>query len=114
VNAEHFLEFCLSKKGVTDSFPFNEKTLVLKAGNKMFALSEIDTFTSINLKCNPERAIELRESFRGVRPGFHMNKKHWNTVSVDSDLSDQLIEELINHSYSLVFDSLTKRVKDGL
>jgi predicted DNA-binding protein (MmcQ/YjbR family) len=114
VNAEYFLEFCLSKKGVTDSFPFNETTLSLKVGNKIFALSDIDNFTSVNLKCNQERAIELRETFQGVKPGFHMNKKHWNTVRVDADLSNDLIEELINHSYSLVFDSLKSSVRDGL
>ena len=99
MNAEHFLEFCLSKKGATDSFPFDETTLALKVGNKIFALSDIDNFTSINLKCNPERAIELRETFQGVKPGYHMNKKHWNTVSVDADLSIEHIEKLIDHSY---------------
>lgn len=114
MNAVHFLDFCLSKKGATDSFPFDEKTLALKVGGKIFALTDIDNFTAINLKCDPERAIELRETFQGVKSGFHMNKKHWNTVRVDADLSDKLIEELIDHSYCLVFDSLTKRVKNGL
>lgn len=77
----------------------------------MFALSDIEEFVSINLKCDPERAIELREMYNGVKPGWHMHKKHWNTVSIDSDVSEPLLRELIDHSYELVFNSLPKKLK---
>ena len=80
----------------------------------MFALADIEEFDSINLKCNPERAVELRETFNGVKPGWHMNKIHWNTVSVDSDVLEPLLIELIDHSYELVFDSLPKKLKNEL
>lgn len=114
MNAEEFLEYCSQKRGVEESFPFDNKTLVFKVGGKMFALSGIDDFVSINLKCDPERSIDLRETYQGIKPGFHMNKKHWNTVSVESDVPNLLLKELIDHSYDLVYNSLPKRVKDGL
>ena len=114
MNAEEFLEYCSIKRGVEDCFPFGPNTLVFKVGSKIFALAAIDNFVSINLKCDPERSIELRETYQGVQPGYHMNKKHWNTIKVDSDVPHKLIEELINHSYELVFNTLPKRIKDGL
>jgi len=113
MNISDFRDYCLSKKGATESFPFDEKTLVFKVG-KMFALTDIEGFNSINLKCNPERAIDLRETFQGVAPGYHMNKTHWNTVSVNSDVPEKLILDLIDHSYELVFQSLTKKQRDEL
>ncbi len=114
MNIESFREFCLAKSGVSEGFPFDEKTLVFKVMGKMFALTNVDLFQSVNLKCDPEHAIELRETFQGVKPGYHMSKKHWNTVSTESDVPDKLILELIDQSYELVVKSLTKRVRDGL
>ncbi len=113
MNISDFREYCLAKKGAIESFPFDEKTLVFKV-IKMFALTDIEGFKSVNLKCNPERAIELRETYQGIKPGFHMNKTHWNTVSIDSDVPEKLILELIDHSYDLIVNSLTKKQKNEL
>lgn len=87
---------------VEEACPFGPETLVFKIGGKMFALLSLDKATHINLKCDPERAIELRESYSGVTPGFHMNKKHWNTICFNEDLEEKLVLELIDHSYALV------------
>lgn len=106
--------YCLAKRGVEETFPFDEKTLVFKVGGKMFALCNVDEFQSINLKCDPERAIDLRERYTGVKPGWHMSKIHWNTVEVNQDVPDSLIFELIDHSYDLVFKSLTKKIQHEL
>lgn len=114
MNVEEYRDYCMSKKGVTESFPFDDKALVFKVMNKMFALVDVDNFKSTNLKCAPERAIDLRERYEAVQPGYHMNKKHWNTVSFNLDASDQLIFELIDHSYDLVVNSLTKKLKAEL
>ena len=114
MNIEKIWEYCSSKNGVSESFPFDTKTLVFKVGNKIFALMNVEDFKSINLKCDPEKAIELREQFTGVIPGYHMNKKHWNTVLMTEDITDKHLLELIDHSYQLVFNSLTKKIKDGL
>jgi predicted DNA-binding protein (MmcQ/YjbR family) len=114
MNAEFFREYCLNKRGVTEGFPFDSKTLVYKVGDKMFALTDVDEFISINLKCEPAMSVDLRERYEGVRPGWHMNKKHWNTVAVNSDVPITLLQELIDHSYHLVFDSLPKRIKNEL
>jgi predicted DNA-binding protein (MmcQ/YjbR family) len=111
---EKFYEYCLRKPFVTEGFPFDESTLVLKVGSKMFALTDVDRFESVNLKCDPERSVELRESYFGIQPGYHMNKKHWNTVSVNSDVSIVLMKELIDLSYNLVFQSLTKKERNEL
>ena len=111
---EFFREYCLRKPFVTEGFPFDASTHVLKVGNKMFALSDIDNFTGINLKADPERSIELRERYMGIKPGWHMNKTHWNTVSVQDDVSDELILELIDHSYSIIYNSLPKKVRNEL
>jgi predicted DNA-binding protein (MmcQ/YjbR family) len=102
---------CLQKTGVTEGFPFDKSTLVFKVFGKMFALMDVDVFDSLNLKCDPEKAIELRETYQGVQPGYHMNKKHWNTVLLNEDVSDKLLLELINHSYELVYASLPKKVR---
>ncbi len=114
MNIEAYRDYCLSKKGVTEGFPFNQNILVFKVGSKIFALTNIDTFESINLKCKPEYAIELREEFVGIKPGYHMNKKHWNTIVINSDVSDKMLFELIDLSYQLVFKSLTKKKREGL
>lgn len=114
MNIEYFREYCLAKKGVTEEFPFDEKTLVFKVMNKMFALTGIDTFASVNIKCDPEKAIELREQYDSVIPGYHMSKKHWNTVKIDGTISDKLILEWLDHSYDLVVSGLTKKLKEEL
>ncbi|MFT6726338.1 MAG: putative DNA-binding protein (MmcQ/YjbR family) [Litorivivens sp.] len=112
MNIEEFHDHCLGKLGVTAEFPFDKTTLVFKVFGKMFALAGIETFPSMNLKCDPERSIDLRERYHGITPGFHMNKTHWNTVSTDGSVDDRLLEELINHSYDLVFASLTKKIRE--
>lgn len=114
MNIEEFYAYCLQKKGVSEHFPFDEQTLVFKVGTKIFALTDVNSFRSINLKCNPEKAIELREEYAAVQPGYHMNKKHWNTIILFSDLDDQLIKELIDHSYNLVLNSLPKKMRDEI
>lgn len=115
MNIEEFRIFCLSKKGVTEGLPFDDNILVFKVMGKMFALTNInsDQFT-VNLKCDPDKSIELREEFPEVQPGYHMNKKHWNTVSFDESLSDDFLEKLINHSYDLVVKKLKKADREFL
>jgi predicted DNA-binding protein (MmcQ/YjbR family) len=114
MHIEQFREYCLSLKGVTEEFPFGEETLVYKVMGKMFALTGLDNFESVNLKCDPELAIELRERYDGVTPGYHMNKKHWNTVSTHAGISDKLLYEWIKHSYDLVVSSLPKKIREEL
>ena len=115
MNLETFYEYCLSKKGVTEHFPFDEETLVFKVGGKMFALSSLNQWEkatpSVNLKCNPEYAEELRAQYDDIKPGWHMSKIHWNTIEINRDVPDSLIKELIDHSYDLVFKSLTKKLQ---
>ena len=98
MDVEFIWNYCLSKNGAEETFPFNPSTLVFKVGGKMFALFDVDNFTGINLKCNPERSIELRESYSGITSAFHMNKKHWITVKINQDVDSSLILELVNHS----------------
>lgn len=116
MNIEEFREYCLSKKGVEETFPFGEDTLVFKVMGKMFALTGLETHpASANLKCDPERAIELREEFDGlIRPGFHMSKVHWNTLELERNIPHELLTELIDHSYALVVNSLTKKLQAEL
>lgn len=114
MNVEEYRDFCIALPGVTESFPFDSETLVFKVMGKMFALAAIDRFNFINLKCDPERAVTLREQHEEIKPGWHMNKTHWNSVHVDGDLEDDLISELIVHSYDLVAGSLKKKEKEAL
>lgn len=114
MHIEEFRDYCISKKGVTEDFPFDEKTLVFKVMGKMFALTDVDEFISVNLKCDPERAIELREEYSGITAGYHMSKKHWNTIESEGAISDELFRELIDHSYDLVVNGLTKKLKTEL
>lgn len=111
---EDFVEYCLSKPGVTEHFPFDENTLVFKVMGKMFALADAEDFTGINLKCEPGLAVELREQYQAVKPGYHMNKTHWNTVEVNSDATDREIFRWIDLSYSLIVQSLPKKVQAEL
>jgi predicted DNA-binding protein (MmcQ/YjbR family) len=113
MNVEEFRVYCLSKAGVTEEFPFDQSTLVFKVGGKMFALTGLDDPEfKVNLKCNPEWALELREQHGSIRPGWHMNKTHWNTVHVDGSFADELFLELVDHSYDLVLQSLPKKIRD--
>lgn len=102
MNIEEILNYCLNKNQVTESFPFDESTLVFKVSGKMFALLSLKHPLSINLKCDPEKAIELRERHPEITPGYHMNKKHWNTIVVEPFFDDALLKNLIDHSYRLV------------
>lgn len=107
-------DYCLLKNQVTEEFPFDAQTLVFKVAGKMFALTDVDQFESINLKCDPERAVELREQFDAVRPGYHMNKKHWNTVLINSDVSHEMILQMVDDSYELVVKSLPQKRRNEL
>ena len=114
MDIDNIQKHCNSKKGVTESFPFDETTLVFKVANKMFCLASIKPPLSVNLKCNPEKAIELREEFEEVTPGYHMNKQHWNTVMLDGMLKDTLVKEWIDDSYNLIVSRLPKKTKESL
>ena len=114
MNIEEYRDYCLRKAGVTEHFPFDDNTLVFKVMGKMFALADVDLFQSINLKCDPDRAVQLRESYSGIIPGYHMNKTHWNTVQMDGSVPDNLAYELIDLSYDLIVSSLPKKIKDEL
>lgn len=114
MHIEEYRDYCIGKKAVSESFPFDESTLVFKVGGKMFALMDVDDFQFINLKCDPEKALELRETYNGIKPGYHMSKVHWNSVYVNSDVSHELIIELIDQSYDLIVSSLTKKLRNEL
>jgi len=116
MNFKQLNSYIMSKQGATYDYPFDEEVRVYRIGNKMFALTnESKTPLSVNLKCDPIYSLELRSLYEGIKAGYHMNKKHWNTVTLeDSDVDNKMIRELIDHSYNLVFKSLTKRVREGL
>jgi predicted DNA-binding protein (MmcQ/YjbR family) len=103
MDIETLREYCISKKNATESFPFGDDTLVFKKGGKIFALVNLDGDLSINLKCDPELAIDLRERYSSVTPGYHMNKKHWNTVLLDGSVPDKDVLSWIDHSYNIIF-----------
>lgn len=106
MDLEEFRQRCLGKPGTTEDMPFGPGALVFKVAGKMFALAHLDGFMSVNLKCDPGRAVQLREEHEGILPGYHMNKKHWNTVRMDGSVKDALVVELLDHSYALVRGSL--------
>lgn len=107
--------YCLSKRGATKSYPFDKVTAVYKVGNKMFALSsDRADAVKINLKCDPLYALELRAVYMSVTPGYHMNKKHWNTVICNLEIEDALVKEWIDASYTLIFTSLTKKLQESI
>ncbi len=109
MNIEEIREYCLSKRGVIEDFPFDEETLVLKVLGKMFALISLEKIPlQLNLKCDPEQAVELREKYESVLPGYHMNKKHWNSIIVDGSIHSNEIKNLIDNSYTLVEQGLKK------
>ena len=111
MDIEEIRAYCLLKKGTEESFPFDESTLVIKVGGKIFILISLEADISINLKCDPDLAIELREAHPAILPGWHMNKKHWNTVCLDGSVPKKLIFEMIDHSYDLVYKSLPGKLK---
>jgi predicted DNA-binding protein (MmcQ/YjbR family) len=114
MNIDSILKYCSELKGSIQDFPFDEKTLAMKVMGKIYALIDIEEATYINLKCDPEKAIELRERHTAIIPGYHMNKKHWNSVGLTQDLDDLLIQELIQHSYEMVVKSLPKKLQNEL
>ncbi len=115
MNIEELREYCLSLKGTTECFPFDDVSLVLKVQGKMFALIPLDNpETQITLKCDPERAIILREEYDAIVPAYHFNKKHWNSVIIDPSVSRKLLCELIQHSYDLVVAGLPKKLREEL
>ena len=110
-----FREYCLSKPGATEDTPFGEDVLVFKVGGKVFALAPLDEVpAAANLKCDPDLALELRDRYEQVRPGYHMNKKHWNTVEIDSGIPDAELHKMIDHSYELVLRTLPKVKREKL
>ena len=113
MDIDTFRDYCLAKKAVTEHLPFDPETLVFKVMGKMFALVSLDAVPlRVNLKCDPEKALELREEYDGkIIPGYHMNKQHWNTMILDGEIPTQLIFELTDHSYHLIVNSLTKKQK---
>ncbi|MHA7942840.1 MmcQ/YjbR family DNA-binding protein [Formosa sp. 3Alg 14/1] len=119
MNIEQLHDYCLKKEGVTESFPFDSNTLVLKVLGKMFLLTSLKGWEegepAINLKCDPERAEDLRANYDSIIPGFHMSKKHWNTLKLNQgDLPSPFVLELIDHSYDLVVKGLPKKLRDSL
>jgi predicted DNA-binding protein (MmcQ/YjbR family) len=114
MNIEELRNFCLSLKGADEALPFDDNTLVFRVGGKIFAMADIDAFESINLKCEPELAIDLRDRYPAVLPGYHMNKKHWNTVLNNGSINDTLLKKWILDSYMLVVTNLSKKQRKQL
>lgn len=114
MDIESFRSYCLSKKMTSESLPFGDDTLVFKVADKIFALADITLFESINLKCDPEQAILLREQYPSVQPGYHMNKRHWNTILMDGAIPDRLLQQWIDDSYHLVIEKMPKKISQQL
>ena len=113
MDIEQLRDYCLSKPNVTEDTPFGPDTLVFKVYSKLFCLCNIEDFRSANMKCEPEKAIELREAYQSIKPGFYMNKKHWNTVTINDDVDDNLFLQLVDHSYDLVLKSVPTKIKNS-
>lgn len=112
MDLEQLREYCLSKPGASEDFPFGPDVLVFRVGGKLFVLTNVEQFpTTFNAKCDPERVEDLRARHPAITPGYHMNKKHWNTISLDGSLGPELVKELVDHSYDLVAKSLPKKVR---
>ncbi len=114
MHIDEFREFCLWKTGVTEGFPFDATTLVFKVGGKMFALTDLEDEFAVALKCDPEYAVQLREKYPNIKGAYHMNKTHWNTIYQAAEFEEQLLKDLINLSYDLVFRSLSRKVKNTI
>lgn len=108
------MRWCNAKKGVTEEFPFGENILVYKVMGKMFALTDVDQFESVNLKVDPEQGVLLQEEYAAVQPGYHMNKKHWITVVMDGSVPNRLLQQWVDNSYNLVVSGLTKKQQIAL
>lgn len=114
MNIEELRDHCLTLQGVTEDFPFGEDTLVFRVGVKIFLLTGLTEANRFNVKCDPELAVELRERYNEVQPGYHMNKKHWNTVYMDGQLTRKQLCEMVEHSYDLVLKSLPKKEQEKI
>lgn len=119
MNIEQLRDYCLNKPNATEDFPFDANTLVFKVGGKMFALVPLQKWenglASINLKCEPDYALELRAEYDSIEAGWHMSKKHWNTLYIHKgELQPKLVSDLIDHSYNMVVKSMTKKLRDSL
>ncbi|RAJ33014.1 MmcQ/YjbR family DNA-binding protein [Pedobacter cryoconitis] len=114
MNIEELRDYCLSKPGSTEGLPFGEETLVFKVGEKIFLLVGLSEGNRFNAKCDPERAVTLREQYEEIIPGYHMNKKHWNTVYMNGRLTLKQLHEIIDHSYELIFNNLPKKQQDEI
>lgn len=115
MNIEEIRNYCVAKQGVEESFPFDESTLVFKVGGKMFLLLDIESNPpGFNVKCEPEKALELRENYSCVQPGYHMNKQHWNTITVDGSVPRSVITGWIDDSYNLIHKSLPAKTKKAI
>lgn len=114
MNIEELRDYCLQKPGAVEEFPFGPDTLVFKVGGKLFLLVGLTEGDRFNAKCDPELAIEWRERYAEVQPGYHMNKKHWNTVYMNGSLTGKQLRELIDHSYELVFKSLPEKARKAI
>ena len=114
MTVEEIRAYCAAKKGIEEGFPFGPDTLVIKVGGKMFCLCGFPEGEFVNLKCDPDRALELRASNPGITPGYHMSKQHWNSVSLLGEVPDKDIKELIDHSYTLVVNSLPRSKQQDL
>lgn len=114
MNIEDFREYCLTFNGVTEGYPFDEDTLVFKVMDKMFAMADVENFDRINLKCDPVKAAMLRDLYPEVKPGYHMNKRHWNSIDPKGELDEVLIKEWIEDSYNLVVENLPRKKQKKL
>ena len=115
MNAPELRDWCLEQNGAIEDFPFTPEHSVFKVRGKMFALSALErTPLEVSVKCEPELAVALRASYPAIRPGYHLNKRHWNTITLDGSLPDQLVRDLIEDSYDLVVSALPKRVRAEL
>lgn len=115
MNVAELIDYCMGKKGVTEETPFGPEVLVYKVCGKMFALTDPDEFPPYaNLKCDPDRVVELRDEHEAIKPGYHMSKRHWNSVYLDGSLPEKLVRELIDHSYELVVRGLKKADRENL
>jgi len=115
MNIEEARNYCLEKRGTTEDFPFDDVSLVLKVGGKMFALIPLDAEVKrIALKCDPEYAVELRERYESVRPAWHFNKKHWNDVLLDGSVTETDVKAWIDHSYEMVLKGMSKKMREGI
>ncbi|MES2779439.1 MAG: MmcQ/YjbR family DNA-binding protein [Bacteroidota bacterium] len=114
MHIELLRDYCINLPAVTEEFPFDNDTLVFKVAGKMFALTSLSNPVSVNLKCDPEKAVEFRANYGAVQPGYHMSKIHWNTVTFNEDVDDKLLLQMVMDSYQLVVKSLPKKIRESL